>query len=116
MWIVGKEAQLSAITLAVVKDHRALPAVLLIVVQLAEVSDDVLAWPGIRPHTLDKSVVGVRLAILGSCVGSKKHGGLLVAHDGGTRPNVQGDRSAVHEHRRVPLRYGAETTVSSLLD
>jgi len=47
-----------------VEDDGTLPAPLLIVVQLAEVGDDILPGTGLGAHSLDEGVVGVRLAVL----------------------------------------------------
>ena len=66
------------ITLAVVEDDGALPATLLVVVEFAEVGDDVLSRPGLGAHALDQGVVGVGLAVFGPGVASQEHAGLLI--------------------------------------
>ena len=71
--VVGKESELLGIALAVVKDDGALPAAFLIVIEFAQMSDDVLARPGVGAHALDEGIVGVRLAVLGAAVASQKH-------------------------------------------
>ena len=43
--IVREEAQRLGITLTVVEDHGALPTAFLVVVEFAEIGDDMLAWP-----------------------------------------------------------------------
>ena len=64
--------------LAVVEDDSALPASLLVMVEFAQVGDDVLARPRFGAHALDQSVVGVRLAVFGPGVPPQEHGRLLV--------------------------------------
>src|SRR5208283_845058 len=63
--VVGEEAELPGITLAIVDDHGALPATLLVVVELTEVGDDLLPGPGRGTHALDQGIVGVGLAVFG---------------------------------------------------
>ena len=75
---IGEEAELPVFPLAVVKDDGALPASFLVVVEFAEVGDDVLARPGVGAHALDQGVVGVRLAVLGAGVAAQEHDGLPV--------------------------------------
>jgi hypothetical protein len=65
---VGEEPQLLVFALPVVKDHGALPASFLIMVEFAEVGDDLLARSGLGAHALDQAVVGVRLAVFGPSV------------------------------------------------
>ena len=62
--VIGEEAELLRIALAVVDDHGALPAMLLVVVQFAEIGDDMLPRPGLGARALDQGVVGVGLAVL----------------------------------------------------
>jgi hypothetical protein len=50
---------------AVVKDDGALPASFLVVVEIAEVGDDLLAGTGGGAHALDQGIVGVLLAVFG---------------------------------------------------
>ena len=57
MFIVGKEAELLGVALAVVKDDGALPALFLIVIQLAQVSDDALPRPGLGANAFDEGIV-----------------------------------------------------------
>ena len=52
----------------------------LVVVQFAQISDDVLAWPGLGTR-VDQGVVGVGLAVLGASVAAQEHTGLLVGQD-----------------------------------
>ena len=80
--VVGEEAELLGVALAVVKDDGALPASFLVVVEFAEVGDDVLARPGLGAHALDQGVVGVGLAVFGAGVAAQEHERLLVP----TRP------------------------------
>src|SRR5207245_9099957 len=49
---IGEEAELPAFPLSVVKDDGALPASFLVVVEFAEVGDDVLPRPRLGPHAL----------------------------------------------------------------
>ncbi len=67
--------------MAVVDDHGPLPAALLVVVQLAQVGHNVLAWPGLGTRALDQGVVGVGLAVLVASVAAQEHTGLLVGQD-----------------------------------
>jgi hypothetical protein len=68
---------LPVFSLAVVKDDRALPASFLVVVEFAEVCDDVLARSGFGAHALDQGIVGVRLAVFGPGVSPQEHEHLL---------------------------------------
>ena len=77
MVIVGEEAELLAVPLAVVDAHGTLPAPLLVVVELTEIGDDVLARPRVGADALDQGVVGVGLAVLGAGVAAQEHLGLL---------------------------------------
>ena len=70
------------VSLAVVDDHGALPAPLLVVVELAEVGDDVLAGSRLGAHALDQGVIGVGLAVFIAAVAAQEHAGLLTAQDG----------------------------------
>ena len=63
--VIGEEAELLGIALAVVEDDRALPAAFLIGVEFAQVGNDVLAWPRLGADALDQGEVGVRRAGLG---------------------------------------------------
>ncbi len=83
MVVVGEEAQLLGLALAVVEDDGALPAAFLVVVEFAEVGDDVLAWPGLGAHALDERVVAVLLAFLGPGVATQEHGTTLRSHEHG---------------------------------
>ena len=80
--VVGKEAELLGIALAVVEDDGALPAAFLVVVEFAEIGDDVLPRPGLGAHALDQGVVGVGLAFLGAGVAAQEHPCLLAADHG----------------------------------
>ncbi len=82
---IGEEAKLAVFPLAIVEDDGALPASFLVVVELAEVGDDMLARPGLGAHALDQSVVGVRLAIFGPGVSPQEHERLPVP----TRPGAR---------------------------
>jgi hypothetical protein len=56
------------------------------VIEFAQVRDDVLAWPGVGANTLDESIVGVNLTVLGTAIASEKHRNLLgpsMATEGG---------------------------------
>jgi hypothetical protein len=64
--LVREEPELPAFALAVVKDHGALPAAFLVVVEFAEVGDRMLAWASIGADALDEGVVGVRLTVFPS--------------------------------------------------
>ena len=50
-------------------------------VELAEVGDDMLAWPSVGAHALDQGVVGVSLAVLNAGVATQKHGSPLVTQN-----------------------------------
>ena len=63
--VIGEQAQLLGVALAVVKDGGALPAALLIGVEFAQVSDDLLPRPGLGALALDQREVGVRPAAFG---------------------------------------------------
>ena len=78
---IGEEAELPGIALAVVKDDGALPASFLVVVEFAEVGDDVLARPRLGAHALDQGVVGVGLAVFGAGVSPQEHRRLLAPRD-----------------------------------
>jgi hypothetical protein len=67
---VREEAKLLILALLVVELDCALPASLLIVVELPEVGDDALSWAGFGAKALDESIVEVRLAVLGSPIAS----------------------------------------------
>ncbi len=77
VFVVGKEAELLGVALAVVKDDGALPASFLIVIEFAEVGDDALPGPGIGANALDESVVGMGLALFRPLIASEKHPCLL---------------------------------------
>ena len=79
----------AGIALAVVDDDGALPAFLLVVVELAEIGDDVLTRPGIGADALDEGVVGVGLAIFGAGVAAQEHGGLRATQDGEGRHEIK---------------------------
>jgi len=72
---------LLGVALAIVDHHGALPASLLIVVELPEIGDNVLSRPGLSTCTLDQGVVGVGLAVFVADVTAQEHGGLLVSQD-----------------------------------
>jgi hypothetical protein len=74
---IGEEAELPVFALSVVKDDGASPASFLIVVEFAEVGDDVLARACIGTHALDEGVVGVGLAVFGAGVPAEEHRRLL---------------------------------------
>ena len=74
--VVGEQAQLLGVALAVVEDDGALPAAFLVGVEFAEVGDDVLARPGVGANALDQGEVGVLLAGLGADVAAEEHPGL----------------------------------------
>jgi hypothetical protein len=62
--LIGEEAELLRIDLSFVDDDRAVPTMLLVVVQFAEIGDDVLPRPGLGSRALHQCVVGVGLAVL----------------------------------------------------
>ena len=74
--VVGEEAKLPIFILLVVELDCALPASLLIVVELPEVGNDALSRTGIGTKALDEGVVEVSLAAFGSPIASQEHGGL----------------------------------------
>jgi hypothetical protein len=76
--VVGEEAELPIFILQVVELDCALPASLLIVVELPEVGDDALSRTGVGAKALHEGVVEVSLAVFGSPIASKEHGGLRV--------------------------------------
>src|SRR5512135_1242288 len=78
---IGEEAELPVFALSVVKDDGALPASFLVVVEFAEVGDDVLSGPRLGAHALDQSVVGVRLPVFGPSVSPQEHRRLLAPRD-----------------------------------
>ena len=51
---------------------------LLVVVQFAEVGDDMLPRPGLGARALDQGVVGVGLAVLVAGVSTQEHAGLPI--------------------------------------
>jgi hypothetical protein len=53
--VIGEETELLRIALAVVDDHGALPATLVIVVQFTEIGDDVLPRPSLGARALDQA-------------------------------------------------------------
>ena len=58
MFVVGKEPKLLSVSLAIVKDDGALPALFLIVIEFAQMSDDMLPRPRIRANAFDEGIVG----------------------------------------------------------
>ena len=76
-FVIGKKAELFGLALAVMEDNGTLPASLLVVVEFAEIGDDLLARPGVGAHALDQGIVGMLLAVFGLVVASEKHGQLL---------------------------------------
>ena len=74
---IREETELPVFSLAVVKDDGALPASFLVVVEFAEVGDDVLARSGFGAHAFDQGVVGVRLTVFGPGVSPQKHKHIL---------------------------------------
>ena len=75
--IVGKEAKLLRIALAVVDDYGPLPAALLVMVQFAEIGNDVLTRSSLSAKAFDQGVVAMGLAVLVAGVAAKEHAGLL---------------------------------------
>ena len=69
------------IALAVVDDHGALPPSLFVVVQLAEIGDNVLPRPSLGTKTFDQGVIRVRLAVLVAGVAPQEHAALLNSQD-----------------------------------
>jgi hypothetical protein len=64
------------IALAVVDDHGPLPAALLVVVEFAQIGDDVLTRPGLGASALHQGVVSVGLSVLVASVAAQEHAGL----------------------------------------
>ncbi len=73
---IGEEAKLAVFPLAIVKDDGALPASFLVVIELAEVGNDVLARPGLGAYALDEGVVGMGLTVFSPGIASQEHAGL----------------------------------------
>ena len=61
----GIGAQRAASATAIVDDDGALPASMLVVAELTEVSDDVLPGPCRGTNALDQGIVGVGFAVFG---------------------------------------------------
>jgi len=99
--IVGKKPRLLSIALAVVEHDGALPAAFLIVIEFAEMSDNVLARSGVGANGLYQGVVGVRLAVLGTAIASKKHANLLGASMAKEAAENQRGRFPLHRQNRV---------------
>jgi len=76
--VVGEEAELLGVSLAIVHDDGALPAALLIVVELTEVSDDVLPGPCGGTQALDQGLGGVGLAVFGTGGAAPEQTGLPI--------------------------------------
>ncbi len=83
MVVVGEEAELLGLALAIVEDDGALPTPFLVVIELAEMSDDALARPGVGADALDEGVVGVLLAFFGPGVATQEHAATLLTHEHG---------------------------------
>jgi hypothetical protein len=75
--VVGKQCELSGLPLAIVKNDRALPAVLLKVVEFAQVSDDALPASRVGARAFDQRVVRQFFSRHSPCVAPEKHAGLL---------------------------------------
>ena len=73
--ILGEEAELLVVPLAIVDADGALPASLLVVVEFAEISDDVLPRSGFGAYALDEGVVSMSLAVFSPGVASQEHAG-----------------------------------------
>jgi hypothetical protein len=71
--VVGKETEFLRLALAVVEDDGALPASFLVVIEFAEVGDDVLSRPGVRADALDEREIDVGLPVLGAAIASEEH-------------------------------------------
>ena len=72
MLVVGEEPELTTVSLPVVKHDGALPTPFLVVVELTEIGDHPLSWPGLGADALHQSVIGMRLAILGAVIASQR--------------------------------------------
>ena len=68
--VVREEAELTIFSLSIVKHDGALPAAFLVMVELSQVGDDPLSWPGLGANAFHQGVVGVRLAVIGTAVAS----------------------------------------------
>ena len=68
--VVREEAELTIFSLSIVKHDGALPAAFLVMVELSEVGDDPLSWPGLGANAFHQGVVGVCLAVIGAAVAS----------------------------------------------
>ncbi len=68
--VVREEAELTIFSLSIVKHDGALPAAFLVMVELSQVGDDPLSWPGLGANAFYQGVVGVRLAVIGAAVAS----------------------------------------------
>ena len=77
--VVGEETKLLEFSLAIVEEDRALPALFLVAVEVAEVSDDALSGTCVGADALDDGEVGMGLAVLGSGIASQEHLGLPAA-------------------------------------
>ena len=62
--VVREETELTIFSLSIVKHDGALPAAFLVMVELAQVGDDPLSWPGLGAYAFHQGVVGVRLLAL----------------------------------------------------
>ena len=100
--VVGKEAELLGLALAVMEDDGALPAALLVVIEFTEVGDDLLAGTGVGAHTLDQGIVGMLLAVFGPGVAAEEHRRPLVLSSmtRGRGANQEG-RSSLHRLGKV---------------
>ena len=68
--VVREEAELTIFSLSIVKHDGALPAAFLVMVELSQVGDDPLSWPGLGANAFHQGVVGVCLAVIGAAVAS----------------------------------------------
>ena len=75
--------------MAVVNDDGALPAALLVVIQLAEVGNHVLARPRLGARALDQGVIGVSLAVFVARVPAQEHADLLATRMIGGRHGIK---------------------------
>jgi len=101
VFVVGKEPKLLSVSLAIVKDDGALPAQFLIVIEFAQMSNDMLPRPRIGANAFDEGIVGMGLTLLGSLIASQKHPRLLDANMARETTTLQGGRFPLHRQNRL---------------
>src|SRR5208282_3551737 len=86
------------------KDSGALPALFLIVAQLAQVSDDTLSGPGAGPNTFDEGIVRMGLALFVALIASEKHPFLLGSSMAKVKGDLQGGRFPLHRQNGLSTK------------